>query len=53
MAENETLSVRATVDARKFIPRYQIDVRFEDGEVWSVSWRGPAITPVKDEASAE
>ena len=37
------------VDAREFVPRYQIDVRFEDGERWSVVWRGPAITPVRDD----
>ena len=48
--EGETLAVEVSVDARKFIPRYQIDVRFEDGEAWSTTWRGPAISPVKDDA---
>jgi len=51
-AKSETAAApRASVDARAFVPRYQLDVRFEDGETWSRVWRGPAISPVKDDAA--
>ncbi len=53
VSAGETLAVRVAVDARTFVPRYQIDVTFADGEAWSVVWRGPAISPVKGDAPAE